>query len=160
MGKLELLLRKWDQCYDQEDWYPPLADAIKGITKEQAQWRPQGEASNTIWETVNHLLYYKERFLKRLKNEEQEEHLGNDDTFAAASNGMGWQEAGARLKAVHMEIRELLAGLNDDDVDRPLPNVTIAEQAASLIAHDAYHTGQIILIRKLQGSWPARRSYE
>ncbi|PEL73618.1 serine/threonine protein phosphatase, partial [Bacillus toyonensis] len=25
--------------------------------------------------------------------------------------------------------------------------------------HDAYHTGQIIQLRKLQGSWPTHRSY-
>ena len=30
----------------------------------------------------------------------------------------------------------------------------------SLVLHDAYHTGQIMFIRKLQGSWPSRRSFD
>ncbi|MGE7057310.1 DinB family protein, partial [Paenibacillus glucanolyticus] len=33
------------------------------------------------------------------------------------------------------------------------------QRIASLITHDAYHTGQIIFLRKLQGSWPAKRSF-
>lgn len=34
------------------------------------------------------------------------------------------------------------------------------EEVMSLILHDAYHTGQIVLVRKLQGSWPGTRRFD
>jgi uncharacterized damage-inducible protein DinB len=163
MNKIDLLLREWDFCYDKEDWYPPLAHVLRGVTAAQASWRPAGEAANTIWENVNHLTFYKERFLKRLKGEESEypQGIGNDDTFVAKQQDeKAWQESVARLEAVHREIREVLAGLKEEDFDRPIPKNTIGLWASSLVMHDAYHTGQIVLIRKLQGSWPSRRSFE
>jgi hypothetical protein len=38
-------------------------------------------------------------------------------------------------------------------------NEPIGLTLTSIILHDAYHIGQIIQIRKLQGSWPANRSF-
>jgi len=31
------------------------------------------------------------------------------------------------------------------------------EKLLDIMLHDAYHTGQIIQIRKMQGSWPSHR---
>jgi len=70
MDKIELLLREWDFCYDEEDWFPPLSEALKGLTAAQADWRPEGGSVNSIWETVHHLIFYKERLLTRLSGEE------------------------------------------------------------------------------------------
>lgn len=59
MNKIELLLHGWDSCYEKEDWYPPLTDALNGLTAEQANWRPEGEHVNTIAENLNHLIFIK-----------------------------------------------------------------------------------------------------
>jgi hypothetical protein len=163
MNKMELLLHEWDFCHDKEDWFPPLAQALEGVTAEQAKWRPEGEAANTIWETVRHLIFYKERLLNRLRGEEPQypEGLTNDDTFASTQEEEGaWQETAAHLAKVHHSIREVLAGLKEDDFERANPKTPLGLQVTSLIMHDAYHTGQIVLVRKLQGSWPSSRSFE
>jgi hypothetical protein len=64
------------------------------------------------------------------------------------------------METVHRQIQELLASAQDDALDRPLPTVPLAQSVLSLVLHDAFHTGQIVQIRKLQGSWPARRAFE
>lgn len=56
-------------CFGTEDWYPPLKDALTGITAEQANWKPEGVAVNSIWETASHILFYKERLLAQLQGE-------------------------------------------------------------------------------------------
>ncbi|KFM95559.1 DinB family protein [Bacillus clarus] len=163
MNRMESLLQNWDFCYDKEDWYPPLADALKTLTAEQADWRPAGEHSNTIWETVEHLIFYKKRLLKRITGEESQypEGLTNEDTFAVASKTESdWEATQNRLKSVHLGIRERITNLNVDQLQALVTNRPLDEWLNSLILHDVYHTGQIILIRKLQGSWPARRSFE
>lgn len=159
-----MLLYEWDRCYDgEEGWYPPLADALKGVTAEQANWRPAGGRVNTIWENLHHLIFYKERFLKRLKGEESEYPTGvtNDDTFAVVSTGEAdWTDTLARLRTVHHGIREVIVGLKQEDFERLVPNKSIGLWLMDLIMHDAYHTGQVIFLRKLQGSWPSHRSFE
>jgi uncharacterized damage-inducible protein DinB len=165
MNKIELLLHGWDSCYEKEDWYPPLTDALKELTAEQANWRPEGVHANTIWENVHHLIFYKERLLKRMTGEESDypEELTNDDTFAVGLTSEGdWQETLARLKSVHQGNRDRIAGWEEEEFEHILPNRTqsVGRLVNSLIMHDAYHTGQIILIRKLQGSWPSQRSFD
>jgi len=50
-----------------------------------------------------------------------------------------------------------VAKLSEADLERSLPDIgTVAESLAAWTLHDAYHAGQIILIRKMQGSWPAK----
>jgi hypothetical protein len=165
MNKIELLLHGWDSCYEKEDWYPPLTDALEELTAEQANWQSESEHVNTIWENVHHLIFYKERLLKRMTEEESDypEGLANDDTFAVGSKSeRDWQETLARLKSVHQGIRNRIAGWDDEDFEHIFPNrsQSVGRWVNSLIMHDAYHIGQIIFIRKLQGSWPSRRSFD
>lgn len=163
MDRMTLLLHEWDICLNKEDWYPPLKDALQGVTVEQADWRPEGQPVNTIWENVLHLIFYKERFLNRLTDKEAQYPAGltNDDTFAVVSKEeFAWKDTIHRLETVHQEIRGILADLPEEDFDRRIPTSSIGLSATSLIMHDAYHTGQIIFIRKLQGSWPSKRYFE
>jgi uncharacterized damage-inducible protein DinB len=162
MNRIERLRQGWDYAYEQEDWYPPLADALRGIDAAEAEWKPEGAAVNSIWQTVNHLIFYKERLLRRLTGEETEypKGLTNDDTFAVAAAGdRAWQETLERLDRVHRGIRERLAGMTDTELDEALPDGKLEGWADSLIRHDAYHAGQIVLLRKLRGTWPASRSF-
>lgn len=163
MSRKALLLHNWSCTYEQEDWYPPLRDALSGVTAAQASWRPCGEAANTIWENVSHLLYYKERLLHRLLGTEFPLSAdSNDDTFVpsgGAEDEAAWQATQQRMERVHRLIQEKLASLPDEAFDQPLPTSPAAQSIMSIILHDAYHTGQIVQIRKLQGSWPARRSF-
>jgi len=71
-----------------------------------------------------------------------------------------WENTRSRLEQVHHRIREYIAALKEEDFDRPLPKLPVGLTVTSLVFHDAYHTGQIIQLRKLQGSWPSRRSFD
>ena len=67
MKRVDLLLNALDSTFDKESWYAPFKHAIEGLTAEQAMWKPSGGATNTIWENVNHLIYYKERLAQTWK---------------------------------------------------------------------------------------------
>ncbi|GED33725.1 DinB family protein [Brevibacillus centrosporus] len=163
MSRKELLLQNWMYTYEQEDWYPPLRDALAGVTAAQASWRPTGEAANTIWETVSHLLFFKERLLHRLLGTEFPLSAEtNDDTFVpsgGAADEEAWEKTMQRMEDVHRQIQEKLASLSEHDLDQALPSIPASQSVMSIMLHDAFHTGQIIQIRKLQGSWPAKRTF-
>lgn len=164
MKAIDLLLKQLDHTYDHEGWYLPLQPALAGLTAAQANWRPPGEAANTIWETVNHLLYFKERLLAKLQGKTPEyPATSNDETFAGAGSSddeEAWQATVARVEAVHKGLVEVLSTKTDDELDTPFSKTSLGALIADILLHDACHTGQIIQIRKLQGSYPARRSFD
>lgn len=145
---MDLLLVQRDHSWEQEGWFPPLAAALEGVGPAEAAWRPPG-GGNTIWQTVNHLNYYNERLLCRLTGMPFGPELDNDATFGEPGNpedAVGWQAALERTRRIAQGLRTALA--ERGKADRNL---------ALWVMHDAYHTGQIVLIRKQQGTWPARR---
>ncbi|MGD8191341.1 DinB family protein [Brevibacillus ginsengisoli] len=164
MSQVDFLLEQLSFTYDQEDWYPPLKPALEGVTAEIASWRPAGAAVNSIWETVNHLLYYKERLIQRIHGvDPTNPAANNDETFSSQAETLdeaAWQATLNRVDHVYQELKNQVSTLSEDDLDRPSPSQPLRKQIMSIINHDAYHIGEIIQIRKLHGSWPARRYFD
>ncbi|RFU66499.1 DinB family protein [Bacillus sp. V59.32b] len=158
MSNIQLLTNEHNFSYYEEDWYPPLKTALKGLNAKEATWKPAGESVNSIWETVNHMLYFEERLLCQLEcrmndfNKESE----NDLTFKEGNSedDQAWEQIVKKVDEIHAGIKQAITSLQEDDFER------LAKAIMGVIRHDAYHTGQIIQIRKLQGSWAAKRKFE
>ncbi|MBN8191800.1 DinB family protein [Bacillus sp. NTK074B] len=156
MTRTDLLLRMLDTTYDQESWYAPFKPAIEGLTAEQACWKPDGEATKTIWENVNHLIYYKERLTARLEGREWTNTLDGNDTFYLTEqvhDDKEWREVVARVETAHRGLREALRKTTEAKIEED----SLEEKLLDIMLHDAYHTGQIMQLRKMQGSWPSQR---
>ncbi|UUZ79048.1 DinB family protein [Paenibacillus sp. P26] len=147
----------WDSCFDKESgWYPSLERGLHGLTVAQINWRLDGKEMNTIYELVNHILFYKSTLLSGLTD--AGDAPSSDTSFSnvlAANTEEEWEETIAKLKNIHTRIREKLARMSEQDLQNELDGVTISQWVSDLVRHDIYHTGQIIFIRKLQGSWTA-----
>lgn len=159
MNRKDIVLHLWDTTYDVEGWHPPLKDALENLDHEGALWRPHKDAHN-IWELLNHLICYKDRFICRLEDKSFEPDItDNEQTF---QRGIGtteeeWQGRVSHLAHIQTVIRDKVSALSDTDLDKPLPDAPIGGQMLSLASHDSYHTGQIMFLRKLQGLWPQKR---
>ncbi|MDP5275989.1 DinB family protein [Chengkuizengella axinellae] len=109
---------------------------------------------------VNHLIFWNERYLNRFKGVEVTgEEINNDVTFESGSlNGTveEWQSTVSRLNSVMSEWTEAVKNCNPDklhtsivkDSDEPW-----SAAIANINIHNAYHTGQILEIRKTEGIW-------
>ena len=134
-----------------------IANAVDGLTADQALSKPDG-SDNSIWQTLSHALYYSEAYLRRFKGEQFEYDVeNNDQTFTSgdASNDE-WDRYVERFRSTMSEFRELIAASDESNFHEPVPTNTTRqwwEVIADMNAHNAYHAGQILLIRKLQGSW-------
>ncbi|MGB8001521.1 MAG: DinB family protein [Anaerobacillus sp.] len=156
MKRNDLLLTVLDSTFDKESWYAPFKDAIEGLTAEQAIWKPSGEATKTIWENVNHLIYYKERLAANLEGHEWTNNLDGDETFyltEQSNDDQKWKNIIVRAKNAHRHLRQVLNTFSDKELDQCSLEVKLLD----IMLHDAYHTGQIIQLRKMQGSWPSNR---
>lgn len=158
--KMELFAKLWDYNWDEEAWFLPLAQALEGVTPAQAVWQPPG-GGNTIRQTLEHLNYYNERLLCRLTGTTFAlSAANNDDTFGGAgdpADADGWQAELDRTKRIGEGLRKALAAMADADLATAVGTHTVGDTLTAWVMHTAYHTGQIVLIRKQQGSWPANR---
>lgn len=158
--RLDLLQAQLQFTWEKEGWFLPLAAALEGIGAPEAAWQPPG-GGNSIWQTLNHLNYYNERYLQRLTGAPLGPALpDNDATFmnpGDPGDAEGWRAEVARAGVIAEGLRKALAEMTDADLAKPLTDSTVGGILPLLITHTAYHTGQIALIRKMQHSWPARR---
>ncbi|WP_442598583.1 DinB family protein [Neobacillus sp. D3-1R] len=155
----ELIQKQLEFSYGTEDWYPPLKDALTGLTAEQANWKPEGVAVNSIWENASHILFYKERLLAQLQGETfQHSAQDNDDTFQYCTE-LAWEEMLVRCNDNQNKLEKLIGSFTEEDFNKEFNGKSFSKMISSINMHDAYHTGQIIQIRKLQGSWPEKRAF-
>ncbi len=156
LNRIDQLINVLDSTYDKESWYAPLKNAIEGITAEQATWKPNGEATKTIWENVNHLIYYKERLVANIEGREWPHNLDGDQTFYLTDQSkeeQDWKKVVDRVEKAHNSLRDLLSKASIEELDKN----SLESKLLDIFLHDAYHTGQIIQIRKMQGLWPSHR---
>ncbi|MBJ8055691.1 DinB family protein [Bacillus cereus] len=158
-----LLLQQWASCLDEEDWFPPLEKVLEDITFEQAIWKPDEGAMNSIWELVCHLLFYKKRLLMRFLGETANEPQAedNESTFRLPTETFqNWKESKQEYFYVHRELEKILAKSEQEDLYRQIPGErSLVLELKSLALHDAYHIGQIVFLSKMQGAWAGKRSF-
>lgn len=154
----QMLVEQFSACYDENTWFVALKNALDGVTAEQAAWKADG-VDNSIWECVSHLNFYNFAYLERFKGVHYVYPTDDNDATFETPEGAGdeaWAVAVARLDAILKEFRELLKNADDSKFDQPVSAVNHAKWStliANINAHNAYHGGQILLLRKLQGKW-------
>lgn len=152
------LLGQFAVCYDKNAWFVAIKNALDGVTAEQAAWKPAG-VDNSIWEIVSHLNFYNYAYVERFKSLTYEYLVDdNDATFTAAEGATdaAWAAEVARFDAILTEFRELIEAADESKFDEPVSNENPAKWKvliSNINTHNAYHGGQILLLRKLQGSW-------
>lgn len=129
--------------WEENTWFVSLLNSIDGLTEEQANWKPN-ETSNSVSEIVNHLIFYNQRYLNRFKNIPNEK-LDDHNTFK--NTGLSWNDIVKRITTIMSEWKNVVEDADVQKIDDK------ASELGHLTIHTTYHTGQILYIRKLQGSW-------
>jgi len=162
MTTKEILLAQFTACYDENGWFIALKNAVKNLTAEQAIWKTEN-LDNSIWEILSHLNFYNEAYLKRFKGIEYAYPTNdNSATFSSAENATeeAWQAEIEKFDSIMTEWRSLLEAAESGKFDESVSE-TNKSAWGSLIAHvnthNAHHGGQIVVLRKLQGSWDAKQ---
>ncbi|MGG4488432.1 DinB family protein [Metabacillus idriensis] len=155
MNTNEIFKEQLMACFFEDNWFASLETALKGLTEEQASWKTE-EDTHSIWEIVNHLVFYNTRHLKLFnKVPMSTNYIMNEDTFVI-KEGENWHDKKEQLFLVikgwieeleKWTEEELLSSIRED-TNSPWISVLL-----NMTIHNASHIGQIILIRKLQGSW-------
>jgi uncharacterized damage-inducible protein DinB len=154
----EILLYQLRAAWNQADWFVPLATAIEGVTPSQAAAK-HNQKNNSIEEIVHHLIYWNELYLNRFKDAEFSfSEISNDETFKNPF-GLTWDQCSKKIKDIFDEWINCIAGSEDVRLNSSIPNKgkTWNIMICNLISHTAYHTGQIITLRKEYNCWDVEK---
>ena len=160
MTKKEILLEQFNSCYDENGWFVALKNALTNLSAIDAAWKI-ANLDNSIWEILAHLNFYNEAYLKRFKGIDYVYPTAdNEETFACAETEADWRAEVERFDSIMGEWRNLFEAADESKFYEAV-SATSSSLWSSLIAHinihNAHHGGQIVLIRKLQGSWDAKK---
>ncbi len=87
MTSKEMLLAQIAACRDTNGWFVSMASALAGLDAAGAA-RSAGTSSHSVWEILYHVIFWNERWLKRLEGKPLEPGpSNNDESFGPAPAG-------------------------------------------------------------------------
>lgn len=158
MSEREQLLKELEATHNGEPWHgSSRATILADVTISEAMHHPDGGA-HSIWELVLHMRAWTNEVARRVREGNPGEPAEGDWPPVGAMSEEAWRGAMAGLESAHAElaaaVRSLREGQLDELVggqrDAPLgTGVTYREMLHGLAQHDAYHSGQVALLKRL-----------
>ena len=148
MNSAEILKSIFNTSYNKTEWFVAFKQAVKGLTQEQATQKISSD-TQSIFEIVAHLTYWNERYLKKMKGVQQSSPMVTDNELTFTQSGItDWNQLLEKAETVFEAWSKHLEELNEKDSEH-------YTAIANTSMHNAYHIGQIVTLRKLQGNWNA-----
>lgn len=151
------LLREMRETQQGDPWYGGArATILQGVSARAASSHPIASA-HSIWELVLHMTAWTREVHRRLAGAEPGEPQDGDWPRVTDTSEAAWQRACADLDKAHADIMAAIAAMPQaqwtapvgKSRDAPLgTGVDIAGMLVGLAQHDAYHTGQIGILKK------------
>ena len=141
-----ILLEQLQTTHNNKDWFVPANIAVQGLTADQANWT-DGKGNHSIGQLAYHLVFWNTQTLAKFKGETPPKFSGNNDETFTAFDAKKWNETVQQLDKVMLDLEKFVESADEN---------TLAKNASTIAhigTHNAYHIGQIIYIRRLQGSW-------
>jgi hypothetical protein len=131
--------------------FVPPPRLLNDLTEAQATAVPPG-SPYSIAQILNHMHYFQGKVLAELRGESWPDVAHLDDTFASIEAG-----AWSGLRAAFLEGLDSARQLAEEKRDAVSPardDTSVDYDLAENALHNAYHYGQIVLLRRMQGLWP------
>jgi uncharacterized damage-inducible protein DinB len=141
-----ILLEQLRSTHNKAEWFVPANTAVEGLTAEQASWT-DGKGNHSVGQLVNHLIFWDRRSLQKFKGQPEEKFSGNNDETFTSFNAKQWDAAVKQLDEVMADWEKAVEAADETKLKDWYSDI------AHIGAHNAYHIGQIIYVRKEQGSW-------
>ncbi len=145
-----VLLEQFRSTHNKKDWFVPVNVALDGVTAEQANWK-DNSGNHSIGQLAYHLLFWDSEQLAKFKGETPVKFSGNNEETFNNFDSKKWNDTLQHLDQVLTAWEKAIEAADDKKV------AEWADTLQKINAHNAYHIGQIVYVRRLQGSWDASK---
>jgi uncharacterized damage-inducible protein DinB len=152
------LIDQLERVHAGDPWHgSSRASLLADVTADEARRRPG--TVHSIWELVLHMTAWTREVTRRVHGgKAAEPEMGDWPALPAAPDDRAWRGALATLDEAHIALRDAVRDLDasrlaarvGDERNAALgTGVTLAQTINGLVQHDAYHSGQIAIVKKL-----------
>lgn len=141
-----LLLHELHTTHNQAEWFVPISVAVDGLTAEQASWQPPA-GGHSAGQLTYHLLFWNRRSLVKFQGGTNDKFAGDNEQTFEKFDAKQWADTVKQLDQVMTDLEKLVETADDQKLAQWAPTI------GNICTHNAYHVGQIVYVRKLQGSW-------
>ena len=141
-----ILLEQLRTTHKEKDWFVPPSLAVEGLTAEQASWK-DASGNHSIGQLTAHLVFWNQQTLSKLKGQTPAAYSGNNDETFNNFDSAKWAATVKALDEVMTELEHVVESADDQALGK------MASTIAHIGTHNAYHTGQILYVRKMKGWW-------
>lgn len=135
-------------------------DAVKAMPIAKAGERPEG-SPHSAWELLEHLRLAQHDILKFSEGPGWHSAKWPEGYWPASpkpESAAAWRDSVSAFRADRAAFEKLLRQ-RFSDIYTPFPwgdGQTLLREALLIADHNAYHIGQLVLVRRLLGVWPGK----
>lgn len=156
MAPIPLLVQAIQPLPGHGGWHggPTPVGALRAVGADEAWWRP-APRRKSIWALALHIAYWKYAVRRLLDGSQRggfPRQPSNWPQPPSSPDAGQWAGDVALLKAEHARLVEAAAGVPPAQLGRRPPSSrrwTYGDLIVGIALHDAYHTGQIQLMKRL-----------
>ena len=145
-----ILLEQLHSTHDKSDWFVCANVAVAHLTPEQARWT-DGKGNHSVGQLTYHLLFWNQRSLQTFRGKTPSKFTGKNDETFTNFDAKQWNETVHQLDQVMAGIEKAVESATDAQLAEWAPTI------ANISTHNAYHIGEIVMVRKEQGAWDASK---
>ena len=143
---------------DWEQAHAGLDAALANMPSELRGQRPNG-LPHSVWELLDHIRATQHDLLEFCTSENYTEPKWPDDYWPSSPAPTSDADWNACLRSIHADIDAFTKFITETDIDltSKIPHgtgQTYLRTVLVAIDHNSHHLGQIIITRRLLGSWP------
>ena len=139
----------FSNLYNGEPWIDvTLMDTLQNISYQKAAEKYKN--CNSIWEIVNHIIAWRENVLQRVQGKVINTPNHNYFEPVIDISEKAWKNTLSKLEQSQQQWLLFLLNCNEVEFDTLYPNnnLNYYEHIHGIIQHDAYHLGQIVILKK------------
>ena len=155
--RIKLLVQGLDAAYLNRGWHGPvLRNVVKGLPAELAHRHPV-PGRHSVWALALHTGYWKYTVRRRITGDTDLVFPRPGANFPQVPTWPESDQWAADLRLLDEEhdlLREAVLALPALRLDRKRPKSrwTYSEEVQGAAAHDLYHAGQMMLLRRMMGA--------
>lgn len=136
--------------YNGNPWIDStIAGTLKQITAKQAAAKRGG--FNSIWQIVNHMILWRTALIGRVMDKPAAHPDDNFIREVKDTSPAAWKKTIKKFVQSQKDIISFLGSSEDELLEKisPSSGYSYFELVMSIVIHDSYHLGQIMLIKKM-----------
>lgn len=157
MTEIERIVRELAEGHGGNPWHgPSRASVLADITADEAARRPSAHG-HSIWALVLHMRAWTREVARRLREGSPREPEEGDFPTPPPATDAAWRETLNGLDAAHRDLLAAVRAATPARLDERMEGtdasvgggVSYRVMLHGLAQHDAYHTGQVAMLKRI-----------